>query len=341
MYTALAELSEEMIRSVEQEMRLALKMGSAGDDPFMGMVHYHMGWSDVNFKPVDSNGGKRVRPLLCLLCCQSAGGDWQQAVPAGAAIEILHNFTLIHDDIQDASPTRRGRPTVWKIWGEKQAINVGDAMFALAHLVLGRLLAKGVSAEIVNQSLMRLDQTCLDLTYGQFTDMNFEERTVVSVDEYLRMIDGKTAALISLSSELGALIAGVEKELIDYHAAFGRDLGLAFQVRDDILGIWGDETVIGKSAATDIATRKKSLPVLYGLENNRELRDLYEQNPPGTDFVLKAVQLLDNVGARDFSEENESRYAYSALANLEAANPVGPAGDALYQLTNTLLNREQ
>ena len=341
MTTALNELSEIMIRSVEQEMRQVLKMGSGEDDPFMGMLHYHMGWSDDSFNPVDSKGGKRVRPLLCLLSCQAAGGDWQQAVPAGAAIEILHNFTLIHDDIQDASPTRRGKPTVWKIWGAKQAINAGDAMFAVAHLVLGQMQSLGVGSGIINQSLMRLDQTCLDLTYGQFRDMHFEERTVVSVEEYLQMIDGKTAALISLSSELGALISGAEKELINQYAAFGRDLGLAFQVRDDILGIWGDESVIGKSAATDIATRKKSLPVLYGLDENSELRQLYEQSQIDADFVSKAVQLLGKVGAREFTEDYERGYANSALANLEAANPVGPAGEALFQLTNNLLHREQ
>ncbi len=341
MSDSLTELFEEIILSVEKEMRLVLKTDAAEVDPFLGMIHYQMGWCNKHFEPVKSSGGKRVRPLLCLLSCQSAGGDWHQAVPAGAALELLHNFTLIHDDIQDASPTRRGRPTVWKVWSEKQAINVGDAMFALAHIGLSRMQARGIDALTLNQALLRLDETCLDLTFGQYKDMDFEERAVVSVDEYLQMIGGKTAALLSLSSELGALVAGADKELIHHYAAFGRDLGLAFQVRDDILGIWGDESVIGKSAATDIATRKKSLPVLYGLEKNSELSQLFEQSHLGNDFVSKAVQLLDNVGAREFAEEYESRYANSALANLEAANPVGLAGDALYQLTNILLKREQ
>jgi geranylgeranyl diphosphate synthase type I len=335
------ELFEEIILSVDEEMRLVLKSGAAEVDPFLGMIHYQMGWCNKHFEPVKSSSGKRIRPLLCLLSCQAAGGDWHQAIPAGVALELLHNFTLIHDDIQDASPTRRGRPTVWKLWSAKQAINVGDAMFALAHIGLGRMQSRGVNAVTVNQALMRLDETCLDLTYGQYKDMDFEERAIVSVDEYLQMIGGKTAALLSLSSELGALVAGVDRELTDHYAEFGRDLGFAFQVRDDILGIWGDESVIGKSAATDIATRKKSLPVLYGLEQSGELRALYSRSDDDSHFVTKAVKLLDRVGARDFAEQYESKYAESALSNLGAANPEGQAANALHQLTNNLLSREK
>ena len=335
------ELFEEIILNVDKEMKLVLKSGAAEVDPFWGMIHYQMGWCNKHFEPVKTSSGKRVRPLLCLLACQSAGGDWHQAVPAGSALEIVHNFTLIHDDIQDASPTRRGKPTVWKLWSEGQAINVGDAMFAFAHIGLGRMQSRGVDVVTVNQALMRLDETCLELTHGQYRDMDFEERAVVSVDEYLQMIGGKTAALLSLSSELGALVARVDKELIHHYALFGRDLGFAFQVRDDILGIWGDESVIGKSAATDIATRKKSLPVLYGLEHSGDLRTLYSQSDEDSQFVTKAIKLLDRVGARDFAEQYESNYAESALSNLGAANPEGQAADGLHRLTKNLLSREK
>lgn len=335
------ELSNQMIHSVEEEMRLALRLDTENADPFWGMIHYHMGWADEELQRADFSSGKRIRPLLCLLCCQAAGGDWQQAVPAGASLEILHNFTLIHDDIEDASPTRRGRPTVWKLWSEKQAINVGDAMFALAHLSLGRMESRGVGTETIFRALLRLDETSVELTHGQYLDMNFEDRQIVSVEEYLRMIGGKTAALISFSCELGAMIAEVDNDKINHYATFGRDLGMAFQVRDDILGIWGDESLIGKSAATDIATRKKSLPVLYGLENSEELRHLYLQESVDSDFVSRAVDLLDNVGAREFSEEYERNYANSAVSNMEAANPDGLAGEALYDLTIKLLNREK
>ncbi|MDX1613459.1 MAG: polyprenyl synthetase family protein [Candidatus Promineifilaceae bacterium] len=332
-------LAERMIPVVEHEMREVLALEQKRGDPFFGMMHYHMGWADAELLPANVNGGKRVRPLLCLLACAAAGGDWVQAVPAAAALELLHNFTLIHDDIQDASPTRRGRPTLWQLWGANQAINSGDAMFALAHIAMSRLLDRDVPAPIVVRSLRRLDETCLDLTRGQHADMDFENRTEVSVEEYLAMIDGKTAALLSLSAELGARVARCDADIVSRFASFGRELGLAFQVRDDILGIWGDEAIIGKSAATDIVTRKKSLPILYGLSRSAQLRQLYQGDEDGTAFVTKAVDLLEDVGARSFAESYEQRYASSAIGHLEATQPQGNAGEALTELTHSLLNR--
>lgn len=340
MSETLPTTTQEMISTVESEIRAVLKAGSHHGDAFYGMMHYHMGWVDENFQPEASKSGKRVRPLLTLLTCQAAGGDWHQAVPAAAAIEILHNFTLIHDDIQDASPTRRGRTTMWQIWGANQAINSGDAMFALAHIAMARLQERGIGDNIVVQALRRLDETCVELTIGQYADMNFEQRTDVTVDEYVAMIEGKTAALLALSCELGALIGGADAEIIEHYAAFGRDLGLAFQVRDDILGIWGDETVIGKSAATDIETRKKSLPILYGLEQNNALRESYFQMDSDSDFVARVVEALSKAGARSFAEEYENGYASNAIASLRAAQPQSPAAEALSQLVQQLLNRQ-
>jgi geranylgeranyl diphosphate synthase type I len=246
----------------------------------------------------------------------------------------------IHDDIQDKSPTRRGRPTLWTIWGSEQAINSGDAMFALAHIAMARLLERGVPAPIVVRALRRLDETCLELTRGQYNDMRFEQEETVMVDEYLAMINGKTAALLSLSTELGALIAGKDEETVAHYADFGRELGLAFQVRDDILGIWGDENLIGKSAATDIETRKKSLPVLYGLEQSERLRELYGRSENGDNFVEEAIRLLDEVDARQFTNNYERSYSHSALNHLEAVDPQGQGAEAIHQLVTLLLNRE-
>jgi geranylgeranyl diphosphate synthase, type I len=149
--STLDTLMAEMIPAVEEEMRSVLCLGNEADTgagEMFGMMQYHMGWVDAEFRPLDVPAGKRIRPVLCLLSCAAAGGDWQQAVPAAAAIELLHNFTLIHDDIQDNSPTRRGRDTVWQIWGVAQAINSGDAMFALAHTALYRLEDRGVDAAV-------------------------------------------------------------------------------------------------------------------------------------------------------------------------------------------------
>jgi geranylgeranyl diphosphate synthase type I len=304
------------------------------------MMHYHMGWVNQKFELMSAKAGKRIRPLLCLLVAQAAGSEWSTAVPGAASIELLHNFTLIHDDIQDASPTRRGRSTLWQIWGSNQAINSGDAMFALAHVAMSRLIEQGIPGETVVKCLRRLDETCVVLTIGQYADMSFEDQQTVTVDEYLAMIDGKTAALLAYSAELGARIADCQTGTVGHYAAFGRDLGLAFQVRDDILGIWGDESVIGKSAATDIVTRKKSLPVLFGLSQSAELRELYGKDASDGQFVKRVIQLLDDVNARDFAKSYEEQHAQSALDHLAASGSQGEARDALNQLSDMLLNRQ-
>lgn len=332
-------LAAEMLPALETEMRAAF--GPADREPaaYYGMMHYHMGWVDEQFRPVSLNGGKRIRPLACLLCCAAAGGEWRQALPAGAAIEILHNFSLVHDDIEDASPTRRGRPTVWHLWGEPQAINCGDGMFTIAHLAMSRLLESGLEPPLIVRALRRFDETALRLTEGQFADMDFEQRDGVAVEAYMEMITGKTAVLLSLSSELGALIAGASPAVVAHYAALGLNLGLAFQVIDDILGIWGDESRTGKSVATDIVTRKKTLPVLYGLENSAEMRMLYS-TPDRDNFVTAVVAELDTAGAREFAESKAAHYSQQALHHLAAAQPEGAAGQALEELTALLLRRD-
>jgi geranylgeranyl diphosphate synthase, type I len=340
MTNELQDYYQEMLPALEMEMRTVLRADSNRPNLFYGMMHYHMGWVDQELNPATINSGKRIRPILCMLTCAAAGGDWQQAVPAAVAIELLHNFSLIHDDIEDASPTRRGRPTLWQLWGIEQAINSGDAMFAIAHLAMNRLVERGVPAERVVTALRRFDETCVALTVGQHHDMDFETRSEVTVDEYLAMIEGKTAVLLSLCAELGALIAGQDEETIAHYATFGRDLGLAFQVKDDILGIWGDEARTGKSAATDIETKKKTLPVLYGLGQSAALRHLYAEAEVDEGFVTAVIAHLDKSGAYDFASQKATHYSQSALDHLEAAQPAGSAYTALYQLTNMLLQRD-
>ncbi len=340
MSSELKTYTKAMLPALEAEMRTVLHANGTPPDALFGMMQYHMGWLDANFKPIQTNSGKRIRPLLCLLTAQAAGSSWEQALPAAAAAELLHNFSLIHDDIEDGSETRRGRLTIWKIWGAPQAINSGDAMFAVAHLALNRLIEREVPAATVVQALHRFDVTCVELTQGQYADMDFESRDTVSVTEYINMITGKTAVLLAHCAELGALIAGQDATTIAHYAAFGRNLGLAFQVIDDILGIWGDEIKIGKSAASDIITKKKTLPVLYGLDKSQQLQKLYLQAEPDTQFVTNVVDALNELGARDFAIKYAKEYSDKALEHLKAAQPQGAAGQALYQLADMLLNRD-
>jgi geranylgeranyl diphosphate synthase type I len=340
MNNQLKSLSQLMLPRLDDEMRLVFKVNDGKPDPFYGMMQYHMGWVNEDFQPVLVHGGKRIRPLLTMLSCQASAGDWTSAIPAAAAVEIVHNFSLVHDDIEDISPTRRGRETVWKIWGEAQAINCGDAMYALAHLALVQLANNNVPSATVVRALRRFDETCLSLTQGQYNDMDFEAREVVQVDEYIEMITGKTAVLLSLCTELGALIAGQDENSIGHYAEFGLNLGLAFQVIDDILGIWGDESKTGKSAATDIITKKKTLPVLYGLERSNKLTDLYHYVEADDTFVREVVTLLDELGAREYASTRAATYSANARQHLQDANPTGEAGEALLQLADMLMQRD-
>ena len=337
MTSSLPAFFDHWLPRLDDEIRLSVGQAAHGAYVrFYGMLHYHLGWADADFKPeTTAASGKRIRPMLCLLVCEASGGYPQCALPAAAAIELLHNFSLIHDDVEDASDLRRGRPTLWKLWGAAQAINAGDALFSIAHAAFHRLGDLGVPADRQVAARTLFDRTCLKLTQGQFLDLSYETRGDVSVDEYLHMIDGKTAALVSGSAALGAILAGADS--VERYARFGRCLGMAFQIQDDVLGIWGDPGITGKSAASDIISRKKSLPVLYGLESDEELRALYAA--PEMD-VARAVDALERSGAKEHAARIAGEYTEEAMAALEDAHPQGRAADALRELARTLLGRQ-
>lgn len=333
---SLSQLATLYLPAIEAELKRALGSGPKHLREYYAMMEYHLGWD----APA-ATSGKRLRPLLCLLTCAASGGQWEQALPLGAAIELLHNFSLIHDDIQDNSPLRRGRPTVWQKWGQAQAINAGDAMFTLAHLAPHALTHRGISADVGLQALEIFGHTCLTLTQGQYLDMSFETRARVTVTEYLAMIEGKTAALVAASAELGALIAGVEAERQVQYQQFGRGLGLAFQIQDDVLGIWGDPAVTGKSAASDLEKRKKSLPVVYGLEQSAEFALAYARPHSSSESLSEMAMTLERLGAHESANQLAHDLTAQAIQHLEAAAPTGEAGRALHELTDQLLNRQQ
>lgn len=309
------------------------------DVPGFGvMLHYALGWTDENDQPNHRPAGKRIRPLLLLLCAEAAGGNWHAALPAAAAVELLHNFSLIHDDIQDNSPTRHNRPTVWKIWGEANAINAGDALFSLSFCAL-EMLTDSIEPGTLLRVWQIFNSTTLELTRGQHLDMRFEHQPVVSVEDYLSMISGKSAALIAACAEIGSLVGSQNEAVAAHYADFGLNLGIAFQIRDDILGIWGDPKVTGKSAATDILSRKKSLPVLYGLSHSAELGQVYQRETFTEADVSEAVVLLNQLEVRDYTQQQETLYYQRALAALENANPQGHAAEQLMQLVENLFGR--
>ncbi len=332
------------VRLVESQMRTLLVPSEPALQPFYGMMSYHLGWLDAQFRPIQADGGKRLRPLICLLACEALGGDIQRALPAAAGIELLHNFSLIHDDIQDNSPMRRHRETVWHLWGMPQAINAGDGMLILAHLALQPLQERGVPPATVVQTLRVLDQTCFRLCQGQYLDIAFEQREAVDVEEYLRMIGGKTASLIAASAEIGAMLATDGSQAIAASREFGWELGLAFQMVDDILGIWGDPQVTGKSAASDILSRKKTLPILFALQHlpassAAAFGRVYAQERLAEEDVPQILGWLEQAGARADVIQRAELHTQRALAALDRTGGSGPAQEQLRALAQSFLKR--
>jgi geranylgeranyl diphosphate synthase type I len=301
------------------------------------MMAYHMGWESEDTSKI--TGGKRIRPLIVLLTTAAAGGVWEHALPAAAAVELIHNFSLLHDDIEDKSPLRRGRPTIWKKWGIPQAINTGDAMYALAHLTMFKL-EDTTSPSITLDASKLIQNTCLRLTQGQFLDISYEDRDGLTLDDYWPMVTGKTAALIAASNELGALVANSNQEIQKNYRDFGFNLGLAFQILDDFLGVWGESEKIGKSIESDLVTGKKTLPILYGLEKQGEFAKLWNKGNITQESVPTLVKQLEKEGGRKFTLDNADRLTRKALKSLDRANPRGEAGIALKELANQLLQRE-
>jgi geranylgeranyl diphosphate synthase type I len=257
-----------------------------------------------------------LRPALCLLCCEALGGDRASAMPAAVAIELLHNITLIHDDIEDASETRHGRPALWRVAGIAQAINAGDGLFVIAQRTL---LDLPLPPERIVQAARVLNDACIALCEGQYADIGFEARDRVTPAEYAAMIRGKTAALLGASAALGAIAVGADDGAVGAFQRCGELLGVAFQVQDDALGAWGDAQVTGKPVADDIRLRKKSFPVVYAFEHlddarRGELERLYGAPLTNDEDVAAVLDLLDAAGARSASTTAAQHYAADALA---------------------------
>jgi len=285
------------------------------------MVRYHLG--------LDEGGqpGKRLRPLLGLLAYQSITGDHRKALPGAAAVELGHNFSLVHDDIEDRDVERRHRATLWTVFGVAQAINTGDTLFTLSRMALHRLSGLGFpDAKVL--ALMRLyDETCLALCEGQFMDIwSAEHDDRLSVDFYFDMIGRKTAALIAASVQAGAMLATDEQRVIDAYRGFGWSLGLAFQLNDDLLGIWGEEQATGKEPS-DLAKHKKTLPVIYALEHASDedrgrLREILALDNAAAGDIADARAIIERCGGREYTRSRARAERDEALMRLETAGVV-------------------
>jgi geranylgeranyl diphosphate synthase type I len=324
---------------ISQTMREAL----AQTPPFLdGVLRYHFGWANEKFEPVTTDSGKMLRPVLALLVFDALTGTHRPALPAAAAIEMIHNFSLLHDDVEDRDRERRGRPTVWSVWGEAMAINAGDYLYTLAFKTLSQLDSERFSSEQVLAVHQLVIDACLALTLGQDLDLRFEQQQDISIDMYLDMIDKKTGALLKASVLTGATLATTNSEIIHNYSVFAHNIGLAFQIQDDILGIWGDAAQTGKSVSNDLRRKKKTLPVLYTLSTltNEQLHILYttdgQLSDPEIEFVRGCLQSVD---AFTFAKHAADKYIELAFGALSEINLASQAHSDLEMIARFLVER--
>ncbi|HEX3930868.1 MAG TPA: polyprenyl synthetase family protein [Nocardioides sp.] len=290
------------------------------DDDTRLVASYHLGWNDSDGRPVDGNGGKGVRPGLLMLVGESLGGAPADLLPGAVAVELVHNFSLIHDDLMDRDTERRHRRTVWSIWGDATAVLVGDALLSLAHEILAESGSPHAAAAERSLSL-----ATRELIRGQVLDVAFERRDDVTLTQCIDMAAGKTGSLLSVSTELGALLSGAPAEVSAAFAEFGAEVGIAFQLVDDLLGIWGWPERTGKPVFSDLRSRKKTMPVVWATTHGglagRQLADwLADTSSEPTEADLRqAADLVERAGGRHWAHEEalaRVALAHNALAGV-------------------------
>lgn len=299
--------------ALESALREAIGDGRTGLD---NAARYVMGWQDENGEPIRA-GGKRLRPLLALFASRVMGGKVEDAMPAAVAVELIHNFSLVHDEVQDHDAARHGRPTLWALLGEAQSINAGDFIYTKAFQSLTRAGGDGMRRLAALQVLERAVEL---MVQGQWGDLSFEGRDEVSPEDYIAMVAGKTGALIAAPLEMGALMGGAEPSRAARLGLWGAQVGLAFQVQDDYLGIWGEPSVTGKSNTNDIARRKKTYPVILGLQDREarfEIARVLGQEQIGPADIEQVVSALDGIGAGEKTREEAETHARAAETLLD------------------------
>ena len=318
---------------IEEALRAAI---GAPETDLARVARYVLGWESLGEHPAPSPG-KRIRPALALLAAEAVGGDPETAMPGAVAVELVHNFSLVHDEVQDHDRERHHRPTAWALVGEAQAINVGDFLFTRAISALTRAegdFGRMAALDVLNNAIARMIE-------GQWKDIEFEQRLDVTVDEYLAMVAGKTGALLAAPLEIGALLAGAPKDVSEGLGRWGERLGLAFQAHDDYLGIWGDPNQTGKSNTNDIERRKKTLPVVHALgdpDAGAIIRRAYAGESPDID-TAEVLRALEAAGSDQFCRDRAHAFASEAeqvLADL----PLSPgAKETLHAVGSFLVER--
>ena len=315
--------------------------------PAYNPLRYMMGWVDGEGNPGGPGGGKAVRPTLCLLACEAAGGDVTRALPAAVALEYVHNFSLIHDDVQDRDRYRRHRLTVWAVWGEPTALVSGNLMLKVADLAIQRLRLNGVSDETCVEACNVLAADYLRMIEGQVLDVSYESRPSVTVDEYLDMIERKTGALIEASSYLGALVGcddGPDRTIATGLRRVGYELGRIFQIRDDMLGTWGGPET-GKPVGSDIRRRKKALPAVHAINEatgtaRDELERIYGSDSITDQDVEQVLEIMSGLNTEDYCYRLATERWQSARSVLRSLQMSVDSTREFHELGDYLLVRD-
>lgn len=317
-FASRADRVQAMNQALDQELgRIVQKAGSSQGVLLAEMLQYHLG-----LRGPGAHTGKRLRANIALLTSEALGRRYADAIWGAVAVELVHNFSLVFDDVQDRDELRRGRPSLWKLWGTGQAINAGAALEAMVLRAAIDLLPPRF-ADRLPQALKLLTDAMLALCQGQVLDLQFEQRVDVSMDEYMHMIRLKTASLFECAARLGGLAAGAGEETSERAGRFGRHLGLAFQVIDDALGLWASPTKTGKPAGSDLRNGKKTLPILFALKTvsasgRKQLRALLTR-ARFTRSDLDAIGvLLDRSNARAYCRRQAAEHLAEARLNLFA-----------------------
>ena len=305
--------------------------------PLYGMMSYHMGWTDGRGNPASHRSQARTHGIACLAACQACGGDLEKAVPAAAAVELVENFSQIHDDVQGGRPQRDGRDAVWWVWGPAQAINAGDGMHALARLAMFQLRGVGASAETTYRAVRFLDEASLEVCEGRFEELEAQERIDLSVEAYMKTVSKKTGALYECAMKLGALLASAEEQVGEALGRCGRNAGIALQIRRDLLELWPSRGS-GPGPSASVLNKTKLLPVVYTvqeatLNDKRRLGDVYFKRVLEVGDVEVVRETVERLGGREYCEERIEEYA--AKAEKEAAN-AGLSDDGLERVNRVL-----
>ena len=336
----------EVFHRHRPEIGAALRQGLA-DNPFplYRMLRYSMGWSDVAGNPIVATEGKALRPTLCLLACEATGTPAEKAMPAAVSLEFVHDFSLIHDEIQDLDDVRHHRPTLWVVWGKAKALVAGNALRTIADQSLHRLLEGGLSVEASLEANALLTAGYLEMIEGQYLDLHFEGRTDITLPDYMGMIARKTGALIRCSLVIGATVGTRDPAVIEAFRRCGESLGLVFQVQDDLLGVWGDEETTGKPVGADLRRKKNTFPVVYAMSkatgvDGDMLRRIYGQDTVDDKDVATAMEIMEGVGAREYAQDLASEHCERALDALSSVELDPRAMKDIREVANFLLVRE-